>query len=152
MDLGPKPAAGANWCPSRVGGGACVEFGVSLWSNPSLEVFIQEPLRGVMLQDLGCLVSAAPSSLFQLCCSLTVADILSTSKRPFTLNYGCIKQQRAFNWVAIQKAGASSRGLSYQIHQGISTSCILNSLILKNKVIFSALEADICLQGLSMFL
>lgn len=70
---------------------------------------------------------------FQLHCSLTVADILSTSKRSFMLNYGCIKQRQAFNWVAIQKAGASSWGLSYQIHQGISTSCILNSLILKTK-------------------
>lgn len=124
-----------------------------LVGQPWLEkVFIRELLHGAMLWDSGCLLSAAPSSPFQLCCSLTMADILSTSKRPFMLNYGCIKQRRAFNWEAIQKAGASSQGLSYQIHQGISTSCILNSLILKNKVIFSALEADICLQGLSVFL
>ena len=39
--------------------------------------------------------------LFQLRCSLTVADRLSTSKRLFTLNYGRIKQRQAFNWAAI---------------------------------------------------
>lgn len=116
------------------------------------EVFIWDLLHGAMLRGSGHLLQAAPSSIFQLCCSLTVADILSTSKRPFMLNYGRIKQRQTFNWAAIQKAGTSYQGLSCQIHQGISTSCILNFLILKNKVIFSALEADICLQGLSVFL
>lgn len=53
---------------------------------------------------------------------------------------------------AIQRAGVSSRGLSYQIHQDLPTCCILNSLIPKNKVIFSALEAGICLRGLCVFL
>lgn len=84
--------------------------------------------------------------------SLAVAAGLSVSKRPFPWNYGRMKQRRVFSWAAVQRAGVSSRGLSYQIHQDISTSCILNSLIPKNKVIFSALEADICLQGLRVFL
>lgn len=103
MGRGSESIAGVTWCPSRAVGGACVEFGGSLWSNPGSRKFSSETSCTGQ-----CCGIWAVCSLFQLCHSLTIADLLSTTKGPFTLNYGCIKQWRAFNWAAIQKAGASS--------------------------------------------
>lgn len=43
-------------------------------------------------------------------------------------------------------------GSAYRMHQGIATRGVLNSQLLKNKVVFSALEADICPQRLTVLL
>lgn len=102
----------------------------------------------------GCGAGAAgswqPPPLFPS--SLALAAGLPTSKRPFPWSCGWIKQQWVLSWAAVQRAGVSSWGLSHQIHQDIPTSCTWNSLMPKNTVIFSALEADICSQGLRVFL
>lgn len=105
-----------------------------------------------MLWDWGCWLLAAASSLSQLSgCGCWVVSKQKTIPIP-SVEFWMDRTAWVFSWAAVQRAGVSSRGLSYQIHQDLPTSCIFNSLIPRNKVIFSALEADICFRGLHVFL